>query len=99
MKFFNHWVEKGYIIYAKEVKPDGSVVETNIPNLTSKGEDAHGFFGLFELLLERYSLTWKATAKIVAFAITTLVALAGTGIATYYFTNVIRHSVFHLPYL
>ena len=66
MKFFKQWKEKKYIDTIA-IPKDGDIVL--MPNLSSKGEDAHGLAGLFELLLERYPLTWSATGKIIAFVI------------------------------
>ena len=67
MKFFKQWKEKKYI--DTMAIPKGGHIYL-MPTLSSKGEDAHGLFGLFELLLERYPLTWSSGGKISAYIIT-----------------------------
>ncbi len=74
MKFFNQWEEKKYI---EMIKIQKNQHITHMPNLTFKGEDAHGLFGLIELLLERYPLVSSSTGKISAFIITTVVGSTG----------------------
>lgn len=55
------------------------------PVLTIKGHKAQGYFGLFELLLKEYPLTWGATWKTIVFVIT---ILTSTTVGSYYLIRI-----------
>ncbi len=94
MNLINQLKNEEYIDYAKTVDENGDLVTVaNVPYLTSKGEDVLGIFGLSEMILKKYPLTWANVFKLTGLMLAGGICLSFTIAISYYAIITVNNTV------